>query len=129
MRRSFDERLPTFAALHTPQEDAAFVRDHLFPRTEIWGAFDPDLVGFLAFADGWIEQFYILPEWQGRGLGRTLLAIAKAGSPELRLWTFQRNTPARNFYEHHGFVPIEFTDGRGNEHGEPDVLYRWERGD
>ncbi len=129
MRRSFEARLPTFAALHTPEEDAAFVRDHLFPTTEMWGAFDPDLVGFIAFADGWIEQFYILPGHQGRGLGRSLLAIPKTNSPELRLWTFQQNTPARRFYEHHGFAPIEFTDGKGNEHGEPDVLYRWARGD
>lgn len=129
MRRSFEERLSTFATLHTPDEDAAFVHDHLFPKAEMWGAFDPDLVGFIAFADGWIEQFYILPDWQGRGLGRTLLAIPKARSAELRLWTFQQNTPARHFYERHGFAPIEFTDGKGNEHREPDVLYRWAGGE
>ena len=125
MRRSFEERLPTFAALHTPDEDAAFVRDHLFPKAEMWGAFDPDLVGFIAFADGWIEQFYILPEQQGRGLGRTLLAIPKSKFSDLRLWTFQQNQAARHFYEHHGFVAVEFTDGKRNEHSEPDVLYRW----
>ena len=129
MRRSFEERLPTFAALHTPDEDAAFVRDHLFPKAEMWGAFDPDLVGFIAFADGWIEQFYILPEQQGRGLGRTLLAIPKSKFSDLRLWTFQQNQAARHFYEHHGFVAVEFTDGRANEHGEPDVLYRWVTGE
>ncbi len=126
MRRSFDERLPTFEALHTPDEDAAFVRDHLFPKVEMWGAFGPDLAGFIAFADGWIEQFYILPEYQGHGLGRTLLAIPKSKFPELRLWTFQQNRSARQFYERQGFVAIEHTDGRGNEHGQPDVLYRWE---
>ncbi len=41
----------------------------------------------------------------------------------LRLYTFQPHTRARKFYEHHGFVAIEFTDGRSNEEGVPDVLY------
>jgi hypothetical protein len=32
------------------------------------------------------------------------------------------------FYERHGFMAIEFTDGSGNEEKEPDVLYRWTKG-
>lgn len=127
MRRSFEERLPSLAGLHTPEEDVGFFRDHLFRQSEMWGAFAPALVGFIAFAQEWVEQFYILPEWQGLGIGRALLEIPKARFGELRLWTFQQNAPARQFYERNGFVPIELTDGHGNEHGEPDVLYRWTR--
>jgi hypothetical protein len=43
----------------------------------------------------------------------------------LSLWTFQRNAFARQFYEKHGFVLADQTDGAGNEEGEPDALYVW----
>ena len=46
-------------------------------------------------------------------------------SPQrLELWTFQRNSNARVFYETQGFRPVEYTDGR-NEENEPDVKYEW----
>jgi GNAT superfamily N-acetyltransferase len=127
MRCAFDERLPSLAGLHTPEEDAGYFRDHLFPRCEVWGAFDPELVGFIAFDDEWIEQLYIDPQWQGRGIGRALLEIPKARTGKLRLWTFQQNAAARKFYERNGFVRIELTDGHANEHAEPDILYEWTR--
>ncbi len=54
--------------------------------------------------------------------------MAKAASTSLQLWTFQKNTSARRFYEARGFVVIEETDGSTNEEREPDVLYRWDNG-
>jgi putative acetyltransferase len=125
LRRAFDERLPSLAGLHTPEEDQEYFRNRLFSETEMWGAFDDHLVGFIAFANEWIEQLYILPEWQGRGIGKALVKIAKAKFPSLRLWTFQQNEPAKQFYERNGFVPIETTDGLGNEAKAPDILYQW----
>lgn len=125
LRTSFDDRLPWLAGLHTPDEDRHFVRDHLFATCEVWGAFDPELVGVIAFREGWVEQLYVLPGHQSMGIGQALLATAKAANTELRLWTFQRNLQARRFYMHQGFVAIEETDGQANEEQEPDVLYRW----
>jgi len=77
---------------------------------------------------GWIEQLYVAPGFNGQGLGSALLqrALAElhaAGAHPVRLWCFQANTGARRFYERHGFVAVDFTDGRGNEEGCPDVLY------
>lgn len=89
------------------------------------GAFDAGLVGFIALSNEWIEQLYVLPEWQGQGIGKALLKIAKSRSPTLSLWTFQQNKQARQFYERNDFVPIEMTDGHGNEAKAPDALYRW----
>ena len=60
-------------------------------------------------------------------MGTALLDIAKAASPRLRLWTFQKNRAARVFYEKHGFAAIEETDGSSNEEREPDILYLWQR--
>ena len=54
-----------------------------------------------------------------------LVNLAKELHPEhLDLWTFQSNTAARRFYERHGFVAIDATDGQ-NEENAPDVHYRW----
>ena len=83
------------------------------------------LVGVIAFREDWIDQFYILPDAQGQGVGTSLLNLAKRQARSLSLWTFQRNTVARRFYERRGFVMIEETDGSGNEEREPDILYRW----
>ncbi len=123
-RIAFAERLPMLAGLHTPAETRAFFRDALFPRCEFWGIGTP-LQGFIALAPGWVEQFYVLPPAQGRGIGDALLRHAQSRQRELRLWTFQRNAPARRFYERRGFVAIDETDGSGNEERDPDVLYRW----
>ena len=128
LRVALDERLPWLAGLHTPDEDLRWVRDHLLAASQVYGAIEHGkLVGFIAFREGWIDQLYVLPEAQGRGVGTALLAVATAAWPDLSLWTFQRNTGARRFYERHGFVAVEETDGADNEEKEPDVRYRWRR--
>ena len=72
-----------------------------------------------------LDHLYVLPRWQGHGLGSALLDKAKALSPaRLLLWTFQRNGKARAFYEARGFRSVRSTSG-DNEEGEPDVLYEW----
>ena len=126
LRLAFNERLPWIADLHTNEEDRAYFRGRVFAACTIWGALDgDDLVGFIAVRDGWIDHLYVLPVWQRQGLGSSLLAVAKAGGGVFRLWTFQRNNGARRFYEAHGFVAEEETDGSGNDEREPDVLYKW----
>lgn len=72
-----------------------------------------------------LDDLYILPDWQGRGIGSSLLAKAKSLSPlRIELSTFQRNTKAKTFYEAHGFRRVGCTNGQ-NEEGEPDVQYEW----
>jgi GNAT superfamily N-acetyltransferase len=127
-RAAFDERLPWISGLHTPEEDTGYWRDHVFADCQVWGAWDGEaLAGVIAFREGWVEQLYILPAFQGRGAGRSLLEIGMQGQASVRLWTFQKNTGARRFYERNGFAAIELTDGARNEEREPDVLYEWLR--
>jgi putative acetyltransferase len=126
-RRAFDERLPWLAGRHTPAEDHAFFRDRVFADCQVWGAVEPEVIGFIAFRESAVDQLYVLPSRQRQGVGRALLRIAQAASPHLLLWTFQRNAPARRFYEREGFVAIRETDGSGNEEREPDILYEWRR--
>jgi len=125
-RASFDHALPTLAALHTPEEDRKFFRERLFTTCQLWGYFiGNDLVGIVAYREGWIDQLYVLPSSQRRGIGTALLHLAQNQSASLTLWTFQRNGAARRFYEKHGFKLIGETDGSRNEEREPDAMYHW----
>ncbi len=61
-----------------------------------------------------------------QSIGDQLLARAKELSPaRLELHTFQRNAPARRFYEARGCVAVDFNDGSRNEEREPDVRCQW----
>jgi GNAT superfamily N-acetyltransferase len=128
VRTAFDQALPSLAGLHTPEEDQWFFRERVFETCEVWGAFDGAAMrGIIAFREGWIDQLYVLPEAQRRGVGKDLLQVAQNAFNRLQLWTFQRNAPARRFYEARGFALIQQTDGARNEEKEPDALYLWTR--
>jgi ribosomal protein S18 acetylase RimI-like enzyme len=61
-----------------------------------------------------------------KGLGSRLVELAKSRWPEgLQLWTFASNVDAQRFYERHGFVVVEATDGSGNEEKQPDLRLAW----
>jgi GNAT superfamily N-acetyltransferase len=127
-RTSFDRALPWLTGLHTPDEDRWFYRERVFTRCQVHGAFEGGaLTGIIAFRNDWIDQLYVLPEVQGRGVGNELLQVAKRAFDCLQLWTFQRNLRARRFYEARGFALVEETDGARNEEKEPDARYLWTR--
>jgi GNAT superfamily N-acetyltransferase len=123
-RRGASAFIPT---VHTDDETRAWVSGYLMPRLEVWVAeSDGILLGMMALEDDLVDQLYIAPAAQRRGVGDRLIAHAKKLRPRrLRLYTFQRNSPARRFYEARGFVAIEFNDSSHNEEREPDVLYEW----
>jgi GNAT superfamily N-acetyltransferase len=127
-RIAFDQAMPRLVGLHTPEEDRWFYREHVIKTCRVWGRFDQDaLSGLIAFRDGWVEQLYVLPAAQGRGVGTELLDVAKRACERLELWTFQCNERARRFYEARGFALVEQTDGARNEEKEPDARYVWAR--
>ena len=116
--------LPTVG---TDDEIRAFVVNQMVPERETWIAEDAGkIVAVLVLHDDEVDQFYVAPTEQRRGIGDAMLAHAKHLRPAgLRLWAFQRNAPARRFYEARGFTAIKFTDGSTNMEREADVLYRW----
>ncbi|WHZ00721.1 GNAT family N-acetyltransferase [Neobacillus sp. YX16] len=82
------------------------------------------VVGMIAYNLTEISQLYIHNDFQGIGLGQTLLDIAKRNSiGRLTLYTFEVNKSAQRFYEKHGFKMI----GKGHENEEnlADILYEW----
>jgi GNAT superfamily N-acetyltransferase len=116
-----------FPLAHPDDEVRGWIRDRLIPNDEVWVADDDGrVVAMLALAPGWVEQLYVAPDRLGEGLGSRLIELAKSRQPDgLQLWTFQVNERARRFYERHGFVAVEMTDGTGNEERQPDVRYTW----
>ena len=112
---------------HTLEDDTRFFREVLVPRCQVWLALEEDRVaGFVAVRGEWIDQLFVRTDLQRRGVGGALLARAKALSPgPLRLFTFQRNAPARAFYEKHGLTAAAFGVSAPPE-SEPDVEYRFE---
>ncbi len=126
LKTSRQSAMPYLPHDHTPEEDHAFVRDVVMKECKVYVAEDNvEIMGFIAFKDNWIDHLYLLPEAQGKGIGSSLLNIALGKANEYQLWTFQRNTAARAFYEAKGFKVVRETDGQDNEEKEPDVLYRW----
>lgn len=123
--------LPTVAAVHDEREVRRWMADELVGRTDMWVAeVDGTVVGLMVLdhgrgGAGWIEHLYLDPAWVGRRLGERFLTLAAERLPAgIELWCFQVNDTARRFYERHGFVAEEFTDGSGNEERTPDVRYR-----
>ena len=116
-------------SMHDDEDVRRWMRDDFMPRAELWFAVDEDAAPLAILAlegDDWLEQLYVLPAAQGRGIGRALVEHAKLQRPGgLQLWAFESNAPARAFYEANGFVAAEFTDGSGNEERAPDVRYVW----
>ena len=125
--RSRRAALPGFRGAHTDDEVRAWIRDVVVPRRPAWVAtVDEAVVGMMVLGDGWLDQLYLDPAWRGQGIGDGFVELAKRHCPAgLQLWTFQVNAPAQRFYERHGFVAVERTDGATNEEREPDVRYVW----
>jgi ribosomal protein S18 acetylase RimI-like enzyme len=117
--------MPWLAVLHDAAETEAWMREHVIANQEVRVAvIGGAIVGFMALEGAELEQLYVAPRAQGRGVGTALLDLAKRSRPEgFSLWVFARNARARAFYERHGLVAIERTDGRTNEEQEPDVRY------
>ena len=123
-RRAAGAAIPP--SVHSDEETMAWVRDRLIVEAEVWIVSDPTPCAVLVLTDRWIEQLYVAAERTGQGLGSLLVELAKQLRPAgLEQWTFASNAGAQRFYERHGFVVAEHTDGSGNEERAPDIRYVW----
>ena len=116
---------------HSDESVHEWINRKLIPGENVTVAIlDGVVVGFVAVSRvsecSWIDQLYVLPTFIHRGVGTALLDHARNElPPPIRLYTFQCNDAARCFYEYHGFKPIAYGDGSGNEERCPDILYEW----
>lgn len=87
---------------------------------------DGAIVGYLVLTDDWLDDLFLAPGETGHGIGSSLLDVAKALRPGgFLLWVFESNDGARRFYQRHGLVPLETTDGSGNAERAPDIRMAW----
>ena len=126
-RDARERRLQFLLDLHDADEDRDYIARVLMPANELWVAESNEApVGFVAFAPGQVNQLYVAPQHQRRGVGGALLALAQRDNATLHLWAFAANAEAIGFYRRRGFRVVEETDGAGNEAKQPDVKMRWD---
>jgi len=86
------------------------------------------IVAMLAFrtADNYLDQVFVAPAHQGKGIGKKLLAFTRQHLPdEILLRTAVGNTKAIAWYEREGFV--RETEVMQEGWSGPRVYYRWRR--
>ena len=109
-------------------QDQDYFRDHVLKKNRVWVvevAHRP--VAFMAMENEFIDQLYIHPDYQRRGIGQALLNFARKQSPDhVWLYTLQVNVNARAFYEKNGFKAERFGVSPPPELA-PDVEYHWRK--
>ncbi|MDF2536630.1 MAG: family N-acetyltransferase [Bacillales bacterium] len=119
MWRESKERAINQKEIHSFENHLTFLKDILSEQCQIVLALiDDKVVGMIAYSEKEISQLYIHIDYQGLGIGQTLLDRAKQkSSGSLTLYTFEK------FYEKNGFEIV----GRGyeNEENLPDIKYQW----
>ena len=79
------------------------------PEVEVYVAeLDGEATGAVSVGKGFLSTLYVLPAYQGRGVGSALhdLALERLGASgvrEARLWTLEGNASGRRFYERRGW--------------------------
>jgi ribosomal protein S18 acetylase RimI-like enzyme len=136
LRPALAEETPELAAIQVAARAAAPMPANVHPVTdiaafltvrlgadELWVAeVDGEPVAYARFTTTWLDDLYVHPDHQGRGIGGALLDLVLSLRPGgLGLYVFETNAPARRFYEAYGFVVTERSDGSANEERAPDL--------
>ena len=110
-----------------PDEDAVPWVTGWLAENEVWVAeVDGEVVGYASMTEQWLDGLFVAPDHARRGIGGSLLDVVKSLRPAgFALWVFESNLPARRFYERHGLLELEHTDGSSNEERAPDVRMAW----
>ena len=115
--------------LYTLENDTDYFRNVIAAECEVWLAVDEDqIAGLLALRGNLIDQLFVRLGAQRQGVGSALLAKARERYPDgLRAYAFQKNSPARSFFEIHGFEVVRAGLSPPPEN-EPDLEYVWRPG-
>lgn len=125
MWRNSKERAIGLKEIHSFESHIHFL-NHVLPvhyRIDL-ALIDDNVVGLIAYNEREISQLYVHIDYQGMGIGQTLLDRVKdQSSGGLTLFTFEVNENAQRFYEKNGFYIV----GRGHENEEnlSDIQYEW----
>ncbi|WP_050615501.1 GNAT family N-acetyltransferase [Bacillus testis] len=123
MWRNSKERAIGLKENHSFENHVNFLNDILSKQYQVdLTLINDKVVGMIAYNEREISQLYIHIDYQGMGMGRTLLdQVKEQSSGRLTLYTFEVNKRAQRFYEKNGFTII--ARGHENEENLPDILY------
>ena len=125
-RESF-ERAVGVTDPHPLEEQLPYLEEKVLPENQVLVVLEKStsaVIGFMASTPERIAQLYVHVNYQNRGIGSTLVNLAKQRSGgRLRLFTFKANKPAQRFYERHGFKMIG--QGFEEEWQLEDLEYAW----
>ena len=79
--------------------------DLYLPNSLVWVCTNSlDLIlGFIALRGTKIEALFILPEEQGKGIGKLLIDVVKVYKEKLNLHVYEKNSRAISFYKNQRF--------------------------
>ncbi|MFW8635094.1 GNAT family N-acetyltransferase [Cribrihabitans pelagius] len=98
---------PFLSAEKTDQAET-MIRESFLPVAETWLACPGGTpAGFIALIGEEAGGLFVLPDSQGRGLGRALLDHALTRRARLELDVFTGNRRALRFYRRYGFTVVE----------------------
>ncbi|CAA9214600.1 MAG: hypothetical protein AVDCRST_MAG20-267 [uncultured Acidimicrobiales bacterium] len=125
VRQAAVPHMPPLA--HDDDHVRAWVDGWDLRQREVWLAVHGGrLVGFADLGPRWLNSLYVDPAAQRSSVGSALLDVVKSRlDGGFALWVFESNAPARAFYQRHGLVELERTDGWGNEERSPDIKMAW----
>ena len=95
------------------------------PAAEVLAAEEAgELLGFIGLQGDCIAGLFVRRDSRGRGVGRALLAAARATRSSLTLRAYERNTAACRFYAREGFAEAGRTFDPDT--GETELLLHWQ---
>ena len=104
------------------------MRNQYLPLSQIY-VFEEEeskvVQGFVAMVNNYLAALFVIPEVQGRGIGRSLMEYVKALHGEITLRVYVKNEHAVLFYEKLGYDIIE--EQLDIETGEREYVMKWEK--
>ena len=100
------------------------MREVYIPGSETYVFEEAGVVkGFFCLQDGTLAAMFVLPEFQGKGIGRQLMDKAKSLREELALTVYSDNLRSIEFYRKCGFRGI--VERIDEQTGQKEILMRY----
>ncbi|KGK88124.1 GCN5 family acetyltransferase [Desulfosporosinus sp. HMP52] len=83
------------------------LRYKYLPQAETYVAEENNhLLGFISLLENYIGGLFVVPDKQGKGIGKSLLEQAKKMRRQLYVGVYSKNINARKFYINNGFKTV-----------------------